>query len=163
MSPKYFCKISHPELDISLYLSHFSKEVSQLGDCQTNKKVLVIWKQCANIQDMSHKKFRKISHSEQEISLHLSNFSKEVSQQTDRQTYKNFRIIWNQCTNIIGMSPKDARQISHPGEEKSLFWLNLSKEVSQITLIVKKKCVGIWKQCEKILDMSHKKFRKISH
>merc|ERR1711954_88444 len=32
---------------------------------------------------------------------YLYNFSKEVSQLTDLQTYKKFRIIWNQCRNIL--------------------------------------------------------------
>ena len=36
------------------------------------------------------KKFRKVSHPELEIFLYLSNFSKDVSQQTDWQTYKKF-------------------------------------------------------------------------
>ena len=39
---------------------------------------------------MSQKNVKKISHQEQEISLYLSNFSKEVSQLTDWQTYKQF-------------------------------------------------------------------------
>ena len=38
--------------------------------------------------------FRMISHPELEISLYLSNFSKKVSQLTDWQAYKKFRIIW---------------------------------------------------------------------
>ena len=55
--------------------------------------------------------FRKISHPELEISLNLSDFSKEVCQLPDWQTYKKFRIIWNQCTNISGMSSKDSKKI----------------------------------------------------
>ena len=65
---------------------------------------------------MSQKIFRKISHPEQEISLYLYNFSKEVSQLTDRQTYKIFLFIWKykklvriwkKCKNISGMSEKE--------------------------------------------------------
>ena len=66
---------------------------------------------------MSQKDLRNISHPEQEISLYLSNFSKEVSQLMDRQTYKKFEIIWNYCTNIPGMSQKDFTKISHPEPE----------------------------------------------
>ena len=58
MPPKNFRKIYHLDQDISLYLSNFSKEVSQLT-------------------------YRKISHPELEISPILSNFTKEVSQLTD--------------------------------------------------------------------------------
>ena len=36
MSPKNFRKISHSGLEISLYLSIFRKEVSQLTDTQTD-------------------------------------------------------------------------------------------------------------------------------
>ena len=43
---------------------------------------------------MSPEIFRNISHQEQEISLHSSNFSKEVSQLTDWQTYKQFGSPW---------------------------------------------------------------------
>ena len=63
--------------------------------------------------------FRKISLPELEISLYLYNFSKEVSQLTDLQIYKKFRIIWNKCTNIPGMSPKKFRKISYPELEIS--------------------------------------------
>ena len=38
MSPKKFRKISHPELEISLNLSNFSKKVSQLTDRQTGRQ-----------------------------------------------------------------------------------------------------------------------------
>ena len=50
MSPKNIRKIS-------LYLYNFSKEVSQLTDCQTYKKFKSIWDWCANTQDMSPKSF----------------------------------------------------------------------------------------------------------
>ena len=71
----------------------------------------------------------------------LSNFNKEVSKQTDWQTYMKFRIICNKCTNIPGMSPKDFRKISHPGLDISLYLSNFSKEVSQLT---------DWHTCKKI-------------
>ena len=86
-------KIYHPELEISLYLSNFSKEVSQLTDWQTYKKFRIIWNKCTNIPGMPPKNFRKISHPELEISLYLSNFSKKVSQLTDWQTYTNLELF----------------------------------------------------------------------
>ena len=107
---KKFRNIFNPEQEISLHLSNFSKEVSQLTDWQTYKKFRIIWNKCTNIQGMPPKIFRKISHPELKISLNLSNFSKEVSQLTYWQTYKKFRIIWNKCTNIPGMSPKKSER-----------------------------------------------------
>ena len=133
MSPENFRKISLPELEISLYLYNFSKEVSQLTDWQTYMKFRIIWNKCTNIPGMRPKNFRKISHSELEISLYLSNFSMEVSQLADRQRNKNFRIIWNKCTNIPGMPPKNFRKISHTELELSLYLSNFSKKVSQLT------------------------------
>ena len=65
---------------------------------------------------MSPKEIRKISHPELDISLYFSNFSKEVSQLTDSQTYKKFKIICKYCTNITGMSPKKFRDISSRSE-----------------------------------------------
>ena len=138
-------KIYYPELEISLYLSNFSKEVSQLTDWQTYKKFRIIWNKCTNIPGMSPKNFRKISYPDLEISQHLCNFSKKVSQTTDWQTYKKFRIVWNKCTNIPGMSPKNFRKISHPELEISLDLSNFSKEVSQLTdWQTYKKCKTIW-------------------
>ena len=75
--PKNFRNIYHPEPEISLYLSNFSKEVSQLTEFRS------IWKMCTNVPGMSPKNFRKISNPELEVSLHLSNFSKKVSKLTD--------------------------------------------------------------------------------
>ena len=49
MSPKIFRKISLPDLEISLDGHIFSKEVSQLTDCQTYKKFKTIWMYCKNI------------------------------------------------------------------------------------------------------------------
>ena len=82
---------------------------------------------------MSPKSFRKICKPELDISLYLCNFSKKVSQITDRQTYKKFRIIWNNCTNIPGMPPENFRKISDPELEISLYLSNFSKEVCQLT------------------------------
>ena len=82
---------------------------------------------------MSPKIFRKIPHPELEISQYLCNFSKKVSQIMDWQTYKNFRIIWNKCTNIAGMPPKNFRKISYPELEISLYLWNFSKKVNQLT------------------------------
>ena len=126
-------RISYPKHNISLYLPNFSKEVSQLTDWQTYKKFWIIWNKCTNIQGIPAKNFRKISHTELEISLYLSNFSKIVSQLTDWQTYKKFIIIWKKCTNILGMPPKNFRKISHTELEISLYLSNFSKKVSQLT------------------------------
>ena len=172
----------HPELEISLNLSDFSKEVCQLPDWQTYTKFVIIWNQCTNISGISPKNFRKISHPGQEISLCRPHFSKEVSQlktdrqtkicnylekvynylrnvskkfqkdissrtrynplfifdkdvskQTDWQTYMKFRIICSYGTNIPGISPEKIRKISHPELEISLYLSNFSKEVSQLT------------------------------
>ena len=133
MSPKSFRKLSQPELEISLYLSNISKEVSQLTDWQTYKKFTIIWKQCTNIQGMSPKSFRKIYHPELDISLYLCNFSKEVSQLTDWQTYTKLIIIWKKWINIPGMSPKIFRKISHPEQEIYLYLSKFRREVSLLT------------------------------
>ena len=94
MSPKNFGMTSYPEQEISPYWPIFSKFVSQIMDWQTYKKFVKIQKKCTNISGMCPKNFRKITHQEQEISLYLSNFSKEVSQLADWQTYTKFIIIW---------------------------------------------------------------------
>ena len=133
MSPENFRKMSLPGLEISLYLYNFSKEVSLLTDWQTYNKFRIIYNKCSSIPGMPSKSFRKISHPEVEISLYLYNFSKEVSQLTDWQTYKKFRFLWNQFTQIPGMSPKIFRKISHLGPEICLYLANFSKEVSQLT------------------------------
>ena len=133
MSPKNFRNISHPEQKISIYWPNFSKYVSQLKDWQTYKKFVGIWKKCTNISGMSPKSFRNISHAEQEISPYMSNFSKEVSQLMDSQTYNKYATIWKKCTNISGISPKKFRKISHSEQEISLYLSNFNKKVSQLT------------------------------
>ena len=133
MSPKKFRKISHPEQEISLYLSNYSKKVSQLTYWQTYKKCVTIWKKCTNIPGMPPKNFRNISLPEVKILLYLCSFSKEVSKLTDGQTYKKFRIIWNWHANISEMSPRNFRKISHPELELSLYLYNIRKEVRQLT------------------------------
>ena len=67
------------------------------------------------------KNFRKRSHPEQEISLYWPNISKDVRQLTDLQTNMKFVTIWERCTNIQGMSPKNSRKIFHPEQEISLY------------------------------------------
>ena len=133
MSPKSFRKIPDPELEIFLYLSIFSKEVSQLTDWQTCKIFRIIFSKCTNITGMPLKNFKKMSHPELDILLYLYNFSKEESQSIDWEAYKKFRIIFNCCTNIAGMSPKNLGKFSHPELEISLHLSNFSKEVSQLT------------------------------
>ena len=120
MSPRNFRIISQPEQGIFLYLYYISKKLRQLTDWKTYKKLRIIWNWPANIPEMSSKNFRKISHPELDISQYLCNFSKEVSQLKDWQTYKKFRIIWNKCTNIPGKSPKKFRKIHHQELEISL-------------------------------------------
>ena len=67
-------------MEISLYISNFSKEVSQLTDPQENQKYFdLVYKDPRNVPPT----IRKISQSELDISLYLSNFTKEVSQLTD--------------------------------------------------------------------------------
>ena len=84
-------------------------------------------------KNISKKTFRQISHSKLEISLHLSNISKEVSQPTDWQTYTIFKIIWIKCKNTTGISPKYFRKLSHPELDISLDLPYFSKGVSQLT------------------------------
>ena len=112
MYPRKFRKIYLPELEISLYLYNFSKEVSQLTDWQTYIKFIIIWKKCINIPGMCPWKFRKASHPELKISINLLDFIKELCQLPDWQTYKKIKTILNQCTNISGMSPNNFRNIS---------------------------------------------------
>ena len=69
---KSFRKISHLDLQISLYWPNFSKEVSSLTDKQTYTKFSIILNKCANIIGMPPKTTQKISHSELDISLNLS-------------------------------------------------------------------------------------------
>ena len=133
MSPENFRNISLPEVEILIYLCNFSKEVSKLTDGQTYKKFRILWKKCTNIPGMTQENFRKVSLPELEISLYLYNFSKEVSKLTEWQTCMKFRAIWNKCTNIPGMPPKNFRKISHSELEISLYLSYISKEVSQLT------------------------------
>ena len=93
MSPKIFRKISHSGPGICLYLSNLSKEVSQLTDWQTYKTFRIIWKKCTHIPGMPPNNFRRIYHTELEISLYLSNFSKRVSQQIYWQRYKKSELF----------------------------------------------------------------------
>ena len=116
-----------------------------------------------NIPEMCPKNFRKIYHQEQDISVYLSNFHKEVSQQTDWQTYKKFRIFGNYCTNILGMFPKNFRNISQTELEIFLYLSNFSKKVSQQTdWQTYKKFNIIWNKCTNIPGRPHKNFWKIS-
>ena len=131
MSTKKFRKISHSEQEISIYLSYFSKEMRQLTEWQTYKKFRIILIHCKFIPGKPPKIFRKISHPVQEIYLHWPYFSKKVSQLAEWQTYKKFRIIWNKCTNIPGLSPKNFRKISYTDPEIPQYFCNFSKKVSQ--------------------------------
>ena len=72
-----------------------------------------------------------MSHLELEIFQYWSNFTAEVSNKTEKQTYKKFKIIWKLCNNIPGMSPKIFRKISHLKLEKSLYLSNFGKEVNK--------------------------------
>ena len=113
---------------------------------------------------MSPENFRKISLPEVEILLYLCNFSKEVSQITDWQTYKNFIIILYKCTNIPGIPPKNFRKIYNTELEIYLYVSNLSKKVSQLTdWQTYMKFTMILKQCTNIQGISPKTFKKIFH
>ena len=50
---KKFQKISHPELELSLYLYIICKEVRQITNWQTYKKFRIIWNWCANTPEIS--------------------------------------------------------------------------------------------------------------
>ena len=103
-------KITLPDEEIYLYFPNFSKEVSQQKDRKTYKKFVIIGKLCTNILGISQKKFRKIYHPGQDISLYLPNFSNEVSQLTDWQTYKQFVIIGQWRQHIHGMFQKKSEK-----------------------------------------------------
>ena len=133
MSPENFRKISLPELEISLYLYNFSKKESQITDWQTYKKIRTIGNKCTNIPGMSPRNFRKISYPELEISQYLCNFNKKVSQLTDSQTYRKFKIIWINCKFFPGKPLKIFKLILHPVQDIYLYWPNFSKNVSQLT------------------------------
>ena len=98
ISTMIFRKIYHAELEISLYRHNLSKELSQLTDWKTYKKLASIKNYCSNIVVMFQKKFRKISHSELVISLYLYYLSKEASKLRDWLTYMKLRIILILCT-----------------------------------------------------------------
>ena len=91
MSAKDFRKTSHPELELSLYLSNFSKKISQLIDWDTYKKFMIIRNWCTNILGMSPEDFRKISHPEPKILNSLVNWS-HTHRQTDRRTSVNLEL-----------------------------------------------------------------------
>ena len=129
MSPKNFRKISHLELETFLYLSNFSKKITQLTDWQTNKKFVIIWKKCTNIPGMSQIiSGRSLIQNRRYPYICLISVRKLAN--SDLQTYKNFITNWKQCENILGMSPKNFRMITHLEQEISLHLSNFSKEVS---------------------------------
>ena len=125
-SKKFQKNVSSRTGDIPIW-PNYSKEVSKLKDWQTKKKFVTIWEKCKDIPGMFLSNFRNISNPGLDISLHFSNFSKEVNQQTYWQTYKQFVIIGKWCNNIQGVSLKICRKISHPGQDISLYWPDFSK------------------------------------
>ena len=141
-------KIQKDELEISLNLLDFIKEVCQLPDWQTYKKFRVIlsliftWLRLTwSIQNYLEpvyqclrnvfKKFQKDMAS-RSVGILLFNFGKEVSKQPDWHTYKKFRITWMEPVyqHLRNVSKK-SRKISHPELEISLS--NFGKEVSKQT------------------------------
>ena len=121
-------KIFHLELEISLNLLDFSKEVCQLPDWQTYKKSELFGTSLPTSQECLPKIPERYL-----IQTQRYPFGKEVSKQTDWQTYMKFRIIWNKCKNIPWIPPKNFRKISHTEPEISLYLSNFSKKVSQLT------------------------------
>ena len=94
----------------------------------------------------------------------MSNFSKKVSQLTEWQTYKKFRIVWNYCRFILGISLENFRKISLPQLEISLYWINISKEISQLTdWQTYMNFRNFWNKCTNIPGIPLKNFRTISH
>ena len=133
MSPKKFRKISHPELEISLHLSCFSKEISQLKDWQTYKKIQNYLEKVYQHPRNVSNQIKNRSYPELEISQYSCDISKKVSQITDSQTYKKIRIIWNKCTKIPLVSPKRYRKLSYPELEISQYSCTFRKKVNQLT------------------------------
>ena len=109
--------------DIHCY-HNISKEVRQWTDWQTYKKSEIILNRCRNIQSMSPENLKKDSSSRTGDIQRKPNFSKEVRQWTDWQTYKKFEIPWNYCKNIPGVSPKDFRKISLPEPDILTSWVS---------------------------------------
>ena len=75
---KNFRKISHPKIEVSPFLSDFSKEVTnnRLTDIQEIQYYFQLV--CKHPRSVS-KNFKNISHLEVEITTSLSHFSKEVA------------------------------------------------------------------------------------
>ena len=94
-------------------------------DWLTFKKVVSIRKKYTDISGMSQKNFRKISRQEQDISLYLSNFSKEVAQLTDileiwlyLNLMQNCRVLPLILTDIFNFLPEKGRQKERKKERK---------------------------------------------
>ena len=82
---------------------------------------------------MSTKKFRKISHSEQEISKDLSYYSKETIQLKDWQTYKNLKLFGNGVQTSQECLEKLSERYLIQNRRYPYIGLNFSKELSQLT------------------------------
>ena len=72
---------------------------------------------------MSPKIFGKISHTEQEISLHWPDLSKEVNQQTYLQTNMKFVTIWKKVD-------------KHPRNVYEKFQIEISSRTGNISIFV---------------------------
>ena len=89
MSPKSFKKISHPELGISLYLSNFRKEVSQIMSERHAKNLELFGTSVGTSSECLQKISERYLIQNWRLILYLSNFRKEVSQITDIQEIQN--------------------------------------------------------------------------
>ena len=133
MSPNRFKKISHPDLEISLYLSNFGKEVSQLTDWQTYKKFPDLFGTSVQTSQESLQKNSERFIIQNQRYLYIS--SKPTNRLTDIQEIQHYLGLASQ--HIINVS-KNCRKISLSELEKSLYSSNFSKEVTQPRNVSKK-------------------------
>ena len=94
-------------------------------------KFIISWNKCTNIPGMPPRNFRKIYHTELEISLYLSNLSNEVANyQTDRHT-KNSELFGTSVPMSRTVLKKLQKDISSRSGDIPLS--NFGKEVSKQT------------------------------
>ena len=108
MSPEKFRKLAYSELEIS---TNNIISVMKLGNEQTDRQTrnMILFEVLYKNPRSVHRKFEKDSSS----GTGYHNFSNEVRQWTDQQTYKKSEIILKQCTKIPEMSLENLKKIAH--------------------------------------------------
>ena len=165
MSPINVRNISHPELDISLHLSYFSKEVSPLTDWQTYMNFTSIWIYCTNTQGMSPKSFIQF-HQEGRQILGVQVICPQTDIETDRPaprgdptrggSPKNGKfstgyilVEWQTCIFKIVMEITFQSSVPGPGNMSRVFsfWMHIS--LNLWLNIYLKKIISCQKICSK--------------